>query len=282
MKVTPMKATNTILDRIVERKRLRVEAQKRDVPIGELKARLGDLPGLPASGDFAGSLVSKSGIALIAEIKKASPSKGIFREEFRERFPAAEIARTYEQNGASALSIITEQDFFLGCDEYVAEVRQAVSLPILRKDFIVDEYQLYESRVMGADAVLLIAGLSFGNSGNLRNGGLRSLLELARSVGLEALVEVHTREELDLSLEAGATVIGINNRDLTTFKTDLSVTLELSRRVPRSCILVSESGITSRTDMLRLESAGVRAALVGETLIRSADIASKVRELLGL
>lgn len=226
----------------------------------------------PPTRDFRGALANPAGTALIAEVKKASPSKGIIREDFD---PVA-IARTYAANGASCLSVLTDAPYFQGKLEYLQQIRDAVSIPLLRKDFIIDPWQIYESRVSGADAILLIVAA-------LGQNDLKSMLNLARENGLAALVEIHDTAELQDALTAGADLIGVNNRDLHTFRTSLEVTLGIAATMPkqRNSLLVSESGIFTREDVLRLESAGVNAILVGESLMRESDIGAKVRELLG-
>ena len=211
-------------------------------------------------------------MALIAEVKKASPSKGVIREDFD---PVA-IAREYADNGATCLSVLTDEKYFQGKLEYLRQIRKAVTLPLLRKDFTIDPYQIVESRAAGADAILLIVAA-------LPNKDLCYYLKIARQYDLAALVEVHDREELEEALEAGADLIGINNRDLHTFRSSLSVTLDLLSDLPPdpNRLVVSESGIFTRADVEKLGQAGVNAVLVGEALMRERDIGAKVRELLG-
>ena len=210
-------------------------------------------------------------MAVIAEVKKASPSAGVLRADFD---PVA-IARIYEANGASAISVLTDEPFFQGQLSYLTAIRQAVALPVLRKDFIVERYQIVEARVAGADAVLLIAEI-------LGVKQLPALLNDIHALGMQALVELYERENLPRVLEAGAKIVGVNNRNLRTFVTSLDHTLDLARDVPADCCLVSESGIRTRDDMLRLERAGVKAVLIGETFMRAPDIGAKLRELLGV
>jgi indole-3-glycerol phosphate synthase len=214
--------------------------------------------------------LSNNGVAIIAEVKKASPSRG----NLGLTIPVETLAGYYQQGGASAVSVLTEEEYFLGSVADLQIVRAAVHLPVLRKDFIVDRYQLYESRVIGADAVLLIAGL-------LDEATLRCYLGICRELGLAALVETHTREDLTCAIRAGAGIIGINNRDLNTFKTDILHTINLANLVPDGVLLVSESGIFTAEDVKRLGEAGADAVLVGESLVRSANPAQKIRELLG-
>ncbi|GJQ58108.1 MAG: indole-3-glycerol phosphate synthase [Candidatus Scalindua sp.] len=207
---------------------------------------------------------------VIAEVKRASPSAGIIRKDFDH----IEIATQYESSGAAALSVLTDREFFKGDLRYLTEVKERVNLPLLRKDFLIDPYQIYEARVAGADAILLIARL-------LTEEQINSYLSLAHGLGMECLVEIHNKKELEKVLETGTAIIGINNRDLDTFETKLETSLQLRSLVPKGKILVSESGIKSRSDVVRLEDAGFDAILVGETLMRSNNIFSKMKELLG-
>ncbi|MBI2556701.1 MAG: indole-3-glycerol phosphate synthase TrpC, partial [Planctomycetes bacterium] len=220
---------------------------------------------------FGAALKSGTNIRIIAEIKKASPSLGIIREDFN----PVEIARIYETNGAAAISVLTDEKFFQGSLSYLTGVKKSVNLPVLRKDFIVDPYQIYEARSAGADAILLIAAL-------LSWEEMQRYLDLASELGMECLVEVHSETELKMVLKTNARIIGINNRDLATFKTDLETTLRLKPMIPAEKIVVSESGIKSRVDVEKLMEEGVDAILVGETLMKSDDISAKLRELLGL
>lgn len=257
-----------ILDKIVANKKQEVARQKDLLPLAGMERRLARMP---PCRPLAGAIKREKGIALIAEIKRASPSKGVIRQSF----DPAEFARIYTEAGATAISVVTEEKFFGGRPEFLAAVREATGLPVLRKDFIVDPYQIYESRFSGSDAILLIAAILTGDE-------LSGYQRLARELGLSCLVEVHTKDELCRVLDSGAAVIGINNRDLRTFQTDLSTTFYLRRHISgREIVVVSESGISSRSQMLALQEHGVDAALVGEALMRSADPAGKVRELLG-
>ncbi len=258
---------STVLDKIVASKRREVVESKAQVPESELRRRLADAP---AVRDFAGALVAAGGVKLIAEVKRASPSAGLIRPDFD---PVA-IATTYAAHGAAAISVLTDAQFFQGSLADMNAVRRAVALPVLRKDFVIDRYQITEARVHGADAVLLIAEI-------LPGAELGDRLAEIRELGMEALVELYDAENLPRVLASGAKVIGINNRDLRTFVTDLAHTIELAGQVPRDRLLVSESGIRTRADVLRLQAAGARAILVGETLMRAADVGGKVRELAG-
>lgn len=228
-------------------------------------------PALPPVRPLDRSLRRPGEVTLMAEIKRASPSKGWIRQGLR----PVELARTYVRAGAAAISVLTDNRFFRGHRAFLPLVRRESPLPLLRKDFIIDPYQIYEARYLGADAILLIAAV-------LDDGRLAGFQQLAAELGLSALVEVHTEEELKRALEAGAAVVGINNRDLRTFQTDLSITLRLREKIidPR-VLVVSESGIHTRRDMLALAACGVDAALVGEALVRAADPGEKIKELLG-
>jgi indole-3-glycerol phosphate synthase len=214
--------------------------------------------------------LAADGIALIAEVKKASPSKGVIRADF----DPERIADAYAANGARCLSVLTDEAYFQGCDAYVQMAKEVAGLPVLRKDFTIDEYQLYEARIIGADAILLIAAL-------MDSSQLDDCLGLAGELGLSALVEVHDDDELLRAKAAGAGLVGINNRDLRTFATTLETTFALLPQVPKGTVVVSESGIGDRRDVERLAAAGVDAILVGESLMRETDIGAKVRELLG-
>jgi len=257
----------TILDQIVARKRLEIKSAQQERPARDLEARLkGALP----VRDFRAALERPGICQIIAEVKKASPSAGVLRVDFD---PVA-IARIYEKHDAACISVLTDEPFFQGSLAHLFAIRSAVQAPLLRKDFILDRYQLLEARLAGADAVLLIAEI-------LNDEQLRSLLKEAGELGLQALVELYDSENLSRVVESGTRLIGINNRDLRTFMTRLEHTLELASRVPADCCLVSESGIRSRQDILHLAQAGVRAALIGETLMRAPDIGAKLGELLG-
>jgi indole-3-glycerol phosphate synthase len=254
----------TILEEIVSQKRQDVEQEKRELPSAALKELISERE---APRDFK-RVLSGDVIKLIAEIKKASPSRGILCPEFN---PLA-LAKTYDQSGAAALSILTEANYFQGSIDYLDLVREEVNIPLLRKDFIFDEYQVYESAAFGADALLLITAI-------LSQEQLKELLSLSHSLGLGCLVEVHNENELDMALTSGAEIIGINNRDLNTFIVDIDTTRRLRPLVPEGRIVVSESGINDREDIKKMRDWGVNAVLVGEALITAASIPSKIKEL---
>ena len=256
-----------ILARIIASKRQELAAARQRRPARELEAALADAPPVR---DFLAPLAAPGPIKLIAEVKKASPSKGVIRDDFE---PVA-IARIYGEHGASCLSVLTDAPFFQGDLQYLREIRYAVTLPLLRKDFILDRYQLLEARVAGADAVLLIAEC-------LTPDALRQLHAEALALGMTPLVEFYRPENLGPVQRAGARLIGVNNRDLTSFHTDLQHTIRMREHIPPDCTLVGESGIHSREDALLLERAGVDAILVGEHLMASRDIGAAVRNLLG-
>lgn len=255
-----------LLEEIAAYKREVVARDKRQRSLIEMRHAAADAP---EPLDFAAALRGEE-IALIAEIKKASPSKGVIRADF----DPERIAAIYAENGARALSVLTDEAYFQGSDAYLQAARRVAGLPTLRKDFTLDPYQLYQARVLGADAVLLIVALMDGTQ-------LEDFLGLAGELGLGVLVEVHTRQEAERAGAAGAGLIGINNRDLKTFKTALDTTFELLPLLPPAALKVSESGIDTRAEVERLQEAGVDAVLVGEALMREKDIGAKVRELLG-
>jgi indole-3-glycerol phosphate synthase len=256
----------TILDTIIASKRREVAAARGRTSERELERRLAEAP---PTRPFRAALERAGGVGIIAEVKKASPSAGVLRADFD---PVA-IARAYADNGAACLSVLTDEPFFQGHLDYLRAIRRAVEIPLLRKDFTLDRYQLLEARLAGADAVLLIAEV-------LPDPDLGRLLAEARALGLEALVELHNAEQLPRVLDVGAELIGVNNRDLRTFVTRLEQTLELAPRVTGDRCLVSESGIRSREDIRRLQAAGVRAVLVGESLMRAADIGAALAHLI--
>lgn len=258
---------DTILDRIVVTKRREIAACKERAPEHLLRRQLEDAP---AARDFLAALAARGQVHLIAEVKKASPSAGVIREDFD---PVA-IGRIYAGHGASCISVLTDEQYFQGRLDYLVAVRGAVHAPVLRKDFILDSYQLLEARAAGADAVLLIAEC-------LDDCNLRKLHREAIELGMTPLVELYDPENLDRVLEAGTTLIGVNNRDLRTFKVDLDHTLRLRERIPADCVMVSESGIKTHADVKRLAAAGVNAMLVGESLTREPDIGAAVDRLLG-
>lgn len=258
-----------ILDQILQSKDAEIAADKIRQPLAELKQQVVDADQVRG---FANHLrqSSESGTAIIAEVKKGSPSKGVIREDF----DPVVIACSYERAGASCLSVLTDHDYFYGSLEYLGLIRNRVDLPLLRKDFIVDPYQVYQARVAGADAILLIAAA-------LGDEKLLELAELANELGLDTLLEVHNGAELERALQLPVDLIGINNRNLQTFVTDLSVTESLAGKIPRRQIAVAESGIHSRTDIERLQKSGAGAFLIGESLMRETDIEAKLRSLLG-
>jgi indole-3-glycerol phosphate synthase len=258
---------STILEEIVAHKRREIAVAQAVRPAKMLEQQI--FHARPVRNFFA-ALAAPGPIRLIAEVKKASPSKGVIRADFD---PLA-IARTYERHGATCLSVLTDERFFQGSLDYLRIIKEDVSLPVLRKDFILDTYQLLEARAAGADAVLLIAEC-------LDDCHLRSLHNEAVQLGMSPLVELYEPKNLQRVFDAGATLIGINNRDLNTFVTDLDHTLRMRDRVPDECVLVAESGIRNRADVERLEQAGVDAILVGETLMASPDIGAAVDAILG-
>jgi indole-3-glycerol phosphate synthase len=257
----------SVLSEILADKRTEVEMAKRRAPIGELQRRVRDVA---RPRDFVKAISDAPRPALICEIKKASPSKGIIRYDF----DPVEIAKTYEANGATCLSVLTDERHFHGNLTYLSDVRSVVGLPLLRKDFIIDEYQLLEARVAGADAVLLIMAA-------LGHAALLDMIAGCRALGMAAIVEVHDGSELEDAIRTPANLIGINNRDLHLFRTTLQTTLDLMPSVPSDRLVVSESGINTRTDVVKLARAGVSAVLVGEAFMRADDIGAKVRELAG-
>jgi indole-3-glycerol phosphate synthase len=256
----------SILERIVRDKRDEVARRRAAVPRPVLERACA---GVPPPRDLEAALrPTPGGVRLIAEVKKASPSRGVLAADLD---PVA-LARTYAAAGADAISVLTDEKYFQGSLDLLGAIRQAVSLPLLRKDFTIDEYQLWEARAAGADAVLLIVAI-------LDPAQLRDLLAAAKGLGLAALVECHTAAELDGALAAGSTLLGINNRDLATFETRLETTLELLPAIPPGPIVVSESGFFTGDQVRRVVDAGAHAVLVGEGLVRAADVATKLREL---
>jgi indole-3-glycerol phosphate synthase len=256
----------TILDTIVAHKWGEIAAARAAVPEPELDRRAA---AMPRARDFVGALL-RPGIRVIAEVKKASPSAGVIRPDFD---PAA-FARAYERGGADCLSVLTDERFFQGRLGDLAAARTATGLPALRKEFVLDRYQLVEARAAGADAVLLIAEILPGDR-------LKTLFDQATALGLHILVELHDADQLPRVIDCGATLIGINNRDLRTFHTSLDHTLELLPEVPAGRAVISESGIKTHADLMRLEAAGVKGVLVGESLMRAPDVAAALRSLRG-
>ncbi|HEY3232641.1 MAG TPA: indole-3-glycerol phosphate synthase TrpC [Roseiflexaceae bacterium] len=278
--------THSFLDRILEHKRAEVARQQIKIPQAQLEARIAAAP-IPR--DFAAALRRPGRAALIAEVKKASPSKGVLIE----RFDPLALARTYAENGAAAISVLTDVRFFQGSLKHLEGIRAQVTgaadnpaapysrsrvpCPLLRKDFILDPYHVYEARAYGADALLLIVAA-------LDDPALAALLALTHELGMQALVEVHDDDELDRALAAGATIMGVNNRDLRTFVTTLATTERLAARLPahNRPLLVSESGIATAADVARVHAWGADAVLVGEALMTAPDVAARVRELAGV
>ncbi len=255
-----------MLDEIVAAKRQEVAAAKRRLPPEELLRRVG---AYRAQRGFAEALRGASGSpALIAELKRRSPSKGMLRE----RFDPVSLAQQLQEAGASALSVLTDERFFSGCLDFLRDVHQFTEVPCLRKDFILEPYQVYEAALYEADAVLLIVAA-------LSDEALRECLQAAAHLGMDALVEVHAEPELQRALAAGAQVIGINHRDLRTFQMHKDLTDRLVPKIPRDRVIVAESGIQSPQDLLRLRELGVHAVLIGEALMTAPDVRAKVREL---
>lgn len=266
-----------ILDRILEHKTAELRRKKTRGYLTRLKGTIADRP---EPLDFLNAVQeawTPDSPALIAEVKKASPSQGVMRPEFRDRFDPVAIARTYQQYGTAAVSVLTDQDFFQGHLNNLALVKDHVGLPALNKEFIVDEVQLYESRAYGADAILLIVAA-------MDRVQLEDLHAIARGLALDILFETHHEREVDVVLERipDAILIGINNRDLQTFSTNLAVTDRLARRIPSDKFILSESGIRERADVLRIAEAGAKAMLVGESLLRADDVGAKIRDLRGM
>ena len=259
-----------ILKKIIVHKREEVIAAKASASISELNSRIRDLEDIPRGFErHLREAIASNWTAIIAEIKKGSPSKGIIRADF----DPLEIATIYQNNGATCLSVLTDEKFFLGHLRYLALIREAVSLPLLRKDFICDQYQIYEARAAGADAILLIAAM-------LDLNQLRDFFSVAQEIHLDVLLEVHDEAEMEKALQSDCTLIGVNNRNLRTFETDLGTTARLARMMPSNRLLVAESGMNSRADIVRLRSDGAGAFLIGESLMREDDIGTKLQELL--
>lgn len=266
MRVSTFIHTDTVLDRILERKAGEVAAQKRKRPLPGLR-REAEAAAPPR--DFAGAL-RRDTVALIAEVKHASPSKGVLIDPFD---PVA-LATTYAANGAAAISVLTDEPFFQGQLDHLRAARAAVDVPALRKDFTIDPYQVYEGRAAGADAMLLIVAA-------LADAQLAELHAAIRALGMAALVEVYSEAELERALRLGATLVGVNNRDLKTFKEDLGVTERLARLLPDGVTLVAESAIRSVGDVRRMGAAGASAVLVGEGLVKAGNIAAQVKAFSG-
>ncbi len=260
--------TPTILRKILARKAEEVRERRSGCSLGELESRITEQTGPRGFARALSSAVARKEPAVIAEVKKASPSKGVICEDFR----PVEIAPGYQRGGATCLSVLTDIDFFQGDDEYLRQARAACELPVLRKDFTVDPYQVLEARAIGADAILLIAAA-------LDNDQMHELAEVATEHGLDVLVEVHDRAELESALELATPLIGINNRDLHTFETRLETTLELLPYIPEDRLVITESGIHTPEDVALMRENSVYAFLVGEAFMRTPDPGKKLREL---
>lgn len=247
-----------ILKEIAERTEARIAERKKTLPLQELMVMAASCD---ATNNFAFERALRADdISFICEVKRASPSKGIIAADF----PYLDIAKEYASAGAAAISVLTEPYYFKGCDQYLREIANSVSVPLLRKDFTVDEYMIYEAKLLGASAVLLICAI-------LDHGALCAYIDLAHTLGLSALVEVHTEAEADMALSVGARIIGVNNRDLATFEVDVSLSTRLRKLVPPEIVFVSESGIKSAADIDTLRQHGVDSVLIGETLMRAPD-----------
>ncbi len=259
---------NSILTEILKAKRIEVEERKISFPEKKIRE---EIPKKQAGRDFKLAVSKGQKINLIAELKKSSPSKGILRQDFEPQ----DIAKVFENNGAAALSIVTEEKFFQGKLDYIKKAKEVTSLPVLRKDFIIDAYQLYESLYFGADAVLLIADI-------LSEKELKDFVRISESLNIEPLVEVHTKESLDKTLSINSVrIIGINNRDLHNFRVDINTTVRLKNLIPQEKTVVSESGISSYQDVMYLKSIGINAVLIGEAFMSAEDIGVKIKEVMG-
>lgn len=254
------------LSKIIEQKKRELDEKMQNVPLSQLKEKADKLF---IRSMFKRNIARKGHMNLIAEIKKRSPSKGVLRRDF----DPIKIGLTYQANGASAISVLTDERFFDGDLKYLVELGKRLSIPVLRKDFIIDEYQIYESAASGADAVLLIAHI-------LTHEELSRFGGLVRELGMDALVEIHNEEELEKALYAHSSIIGINNRDLSSFEVDLKVTERLVHKIPPGKVIVAESGIATYEDMMFLKSLGVNAVLIGEAFMVAQDIADKMREIM--
>lgn len=257
----------TILDQLADYARERVEQAKKRIPLNEIKQQASRLP--KGSFSFENAL-KKPGISFICECKKASPSKGLIAPDF----PYLQIAGEYEAAGADCISVLTEPKWFLGSDEYLKEITAAVSIPCLRKDFTVDEYMIYEAKLLGASAVLLICSI-------LQEDQIREYIGICDKLGLSALVEAHDEDEVKTALRAGARIIGVNNRNLKDFTVDTDNSRKLREQIPSDVLFVSESGVRTAEDVKKLREIGADAVLIGETLMRAADKTAKLAELRG-
>jgi indole-3-glycerol phosphate synthase len=259
-----------ILDRLADAAAARMRRDMEALPLKEAESLCEAMPKAPPGEAFAFErALEKPGMSFICEVKRASPSKGVIADAF----PYMDIARDYAAAGAACVSVLTETDFFLGHDRYLEEIAAAIPLPVLRKDFVTHPYQVYQARLLGAKAVLLICAL-------LDVGRLRALRQLSDSLGVSALVEAHDESELGMAAAAGARVVGVNNRNLRTFEVDLENSARLRGLAPKGTLFVAESGIKSRRDVAALERCGVDAALIGESLMRSPDRRAALRGLM--
>ncbi|MBN1405540.1 MAG: indole-3-glycerol phosphate synthase TrpC [Candidatus Omnitrophica bacterium] len=257
-----------MLAKIIEEKEKQIADAKKAFSRQEIIDKCASLSN--SRHDFKHAVSKHGDINLIAEIKKASPSRGVIREDFNPQ----EIAKIYQFAGASAISVLTEEKYFLGSLDYINKIKQVCTLPILRKDFIIDEYQIYESRYFGADAILLIADI-------LSIDEIRQFMEIAAALAIDCLLEVHNEEDLSKAINSGAGIIGINNRDLHTFKLSLKTSENIIPLIPKDRVIVVESGIKSNADAMYFKSLGANAVLIGEAFMDEADIAKKVKEVLG-
>lgn len=258
-----------ILDEIAAKTKERIEAEKRKRTLTELQKNVAELE---INTDFPfEKALAKQGMSFICEVKKASPSKGIIAEHF----PYVEIGKVYEAAGADAMSVLTEPFYFKGSDRYLRDIRKEVSIPIIRKDFTVDEYMIYQAKLMGADAVLLICAI-------LSQLQLSEYSGIAKELGLSALVEAHDEKEIEMAVSVGAKIIGVNNRNLKDFTVDINNSVHLRELVPKNILFVSESGMKNRADIARLEENGTDAVLIGETFMRSKNKSAMLRELRGI
>jgi indole-3-glycerol phosphate synthase len=260
-----------VLKKIVDYKTGELARAKSDAPLEEIVARIADLEDQPRG--FEAAIVNACGSGwtpIIAEVKKGSPSKGVIRADF----DPLDIAQIYQENGATCLSVLTDEHFFLGHLSYLALIREQVSLPLLRKDFIFDPYQIYQARAAGADAILLIAAM-------LELSQLRDFAAIARELSLDVLLEVHDEAEMETALKTDCNLIGINNRNLRSFEVDVTTSERLAKLVPAGRLVVAESGINTRQEIVRLTEEGLHAFLIGESLMREADIGAKLQELVG-
>lgn len=257
-----------ILTTILARKADEIAERSAGVSLADLRARVADAPPTRGFADALNAMIAQGDPAVIAEVKKASPSKGVIRPDFR----PADIAVSYEFGGAACLSVLTDVDFFQGADDYLRQARDACTLPVLRKDFTVDPYQVYEARALGADCILLIVAA-------LDDGQLVDLSGLAMQLGMDVLVEVHDIDELERALQVPVPLVGINNRNLRTFEVSLDTTLAMKDAVPKDRLLVTESGIVVPEDVATMRNAGVNAFLVGETFMRAEEPGEALRQL---